>query len=64
MFSRDQIYTPQDLRVDNHVAPSTNLRDIVLPGGAANGSWPTIGRLRNKILFMADPDYYTELSAL
>ncbi len=64
MFSLAQIYTPDNLRVDNGANASVALRDIVLPGGAANGSWPTIARLRGKILFFADPDYNTELESV
>lgn len=58
------MYTPDDLRADNNASSDAALRDIVFPNGALNGSWPTIGRLRNKILIMADPDYLTTISPL
>lgn len=63
VFKRSQLYTPDDLRADNNASSYAALRDIVFPGGALNGSWPTIGRLRNKIVFMADPDYLAEVTA-
>lgn len=63
VFSLSQIYTPDNLRTDNKANATANLRDIVLPGAALNGSWPTIGALRGKILFFADPDYTSELEA-
>eukprot|EP00891_Asterochloris_glomerata_P004302 jgi/Astpho2/4302/Aster-x1214 len=64
VFNRSQMYTPDDLRADNNASSVAALRDIVFPNGALNGSWPTIGRLRNKILIMADPDYLTTISPL
>jgi hypothetical protein len=64
VFNRNQLYAPDDLRADNKASSDAALRDIVFPGGSLNGSWPTIGRLRNKIIFIADPDYLTEVTAL
>lgn len=57
VFDRSQLYTPDDLRADNNASADAALRDIVFPGGL--GSWPTIGDLRDRIIFMADPDYLT-----
>lgn len=63
-FRASQIYTPDNLRADNNASATANLRDIVFPGGALKGSWPTIGRLRGKVLFFADPDYTAELDSV
>lgn len=57
VFDRSQLYTPDDLRAANNASADAGLRDIVFPGGS--GSWPTIGDLRNMVIFMADPDYLT-----
>lgn len=64
MFAPAQLYTPDNLRADNKANATANLRDIVLAGAALNGSWPTIGALRGKVLFFADPDYTGELDGL
>lgn len=61
VFNSSVLYTPGNLRADNKANSSANLRDIVFPGAALNGSWPTIGALRGKVLFFADPDYTSEL---
>ena len=57
VFGKSQLYTPDDLRAANNASADATLRDIVFPGGL--GSWPTIGDLRDMIIFMADPDYLT-----
>ena len=64
VFWQSEIYTPDNLRTDNNASATANLRDIVFPGAALNGAWPTIGRLRGKILFFADPDYTAELNTV
>lgn len=57
VFDRSQLYTPDDLRAANNASADAGLRDVVFPGGS--GSWPTIGDLRDMIIFIADPDYLT-----
>lgn len=64
IFTTDQYFTPDNLRAMNNASGAANLRDIVLPGGVLNGSWPTVGDLRGKIIFVADPDYLDTLEAL
>jgi len=64
VFSASKIYTPDNLRADNKANATAPLRDIVLPGGALNGAWPTISALRGKTLFFADPDYTSELESV
>lgn len=62
VFPASKLYTPDNLRADNKANATANLRDIVLAGGL--GSWPTIGALRGKVLFFADPDYSAELESV
>ena len=64
IFTTDQYLTPDNLRAMNNASGAANLRDIVLPGGELNGSWPTVGDLRGKVIFVADPDYLDALEAL
>ena len=49
IFPASKLYTPDNLRADNKASASANLRDIVLPGSALGGSWPTISALRGKV---------------
>ena len=62
VFPAAKLYTPDNLRVDNNASATASLRDIVLPGGS--GAWPTVGALRGKVLFFADPDYTAELESV
>ena len=62
VFPAAKLYTPDNLRADNNATATASLRDIVLPGGS--GAWPTVGALRGKVLFFADPDYTAELESV